>query len=48
MADGIAIIKVNSINIDPRNGFMPVTNIWCAHTINDKNPIPIIEPIIAL
>ncbi len=32
MAEGTAINKVNNTNTDPKKGFNPVTNIWCAHT----------------
>ena len=32
IAEGTAISRVNSTNTDPRNGFRPVTNMWCAHT----------------
>tara|TARA_Y100001933_G_C18957487_1_gene546647 strand:+ start:1331 stop:1546 length:216 start_codon:yes stop_codon:yes gene_type:complete len=42
------MIKVRNMNIDPRNGFKPETNMWCAHTMKDKNVIPIIEIIMAL
>src|SRR5210317_523551 len=46
-AEGMAINKVVNVNTDPRNGFIPETNIWCPQTIVDKNAIAIIEPIIA-
>ena len=48
MADGTAINKVNNVNIDPKNGFMPDTNMWCAHTIIDKEEIAKKEPTIAI
>ena len=42
------MISVNNVKIDPRNGFIPVTNIWCAHTTNDRIVIKSIDPTIAL
>src|SRR5690554_438510 len=47
-ADGIAINSVVNVNTDPRKGFIPETNIWCPHTIVDKNAIASTEVIIAL
>ena len=46
-ADGIAINRVVNTNTLPRNGFIPVTNMWCPQTINERNPIARIDPIIA-
>ena len=43
-AEGIAINKVVNVNTEPKKGLIPEINIWCAHTINDKNAIPKIEP----
>ena len=39
------MIKVRNMNMDPRNGFIPVTNIWCAHTMKESRAIPSIDPI---
>ena len=36
-AEGIAINNVVNVNTEPKNGFIPVTNIWWPHTIDDKN-----------
>ena len=47
-SEGIAIKRVVNVNTDPKNGFIPVTNIWCPQTIVDKNAIANIEIIIAL
>ncbi len=47
-ADGTAIISVRNMKTDPRNGFIPVTNMWCAHTTNESKEIPNMEPIMAL
>ena len=35
-------------NTEPRNGFIPVTNIWCPQTIKERKPMAKIEPIMAL
>ena len=32
IAEGTAINKVSNTNTDPRKGFKPVTNMWCAQT----------------
>ena len=42
------MINVNSVKIDPKKGFIPVTNIWCAHTTNERMAMNNIEPTIAL
>jgi hypothetical protein len=42
------MISVSSMNIDPRKGFIPVTNIWCAQTMNDRMAMNNIDPTIAL
>ena len=47
-AEGIAISRVVKVNTEPKNGFIPVINMWCPHTIKDKNPMANIEPTIAL
>ncbi|MNE89980.1 hypothetical protein D3C80_1874500 [compost metagenome] len=47
IADGIAINRVNSTNTEPKNGLIPDTNIWCAHTTSASEVIPIKEIIIA-
>src|SRR5690606_29026800 len=46
-AEGIAINKVVKVNTDPRNGFIPETNIWCPQTMVDKKAIAKREVIIA-
>src|SRR5690554_5639229 len=46
-ADGIAINKVVNVNTDPKNGFIPDTNMWCPHTKVDRNAIASKDPIIA-
>ena len=46
-AEGMAISNVVNVNTDPRKGFMPVMNMWCPHTMNDKKAIAIMEPIMA-
>src|SRR5690554_8020631 len=38
-ADGMAINRVVNVNTEPRNGFIPDTNIWCPQTMVDKNAI---------
>ena len=43
----MAINSVVNVNTDPKKGFIPEINIWCPHTIVDKNAIAIIDPIIA-
>src|SRR5436190_11402099 len=48
IADGTAINKVNNTNMDPRNGFSPVTNIWCAQTRNERIVIANSEPTMAM
>ena len=48
MADGIAIRRVNSTKTDPMNGFIPDTNIWCAHTRKARIQIANKEPTIAI
>ncbi len=46
-ADGTAMMSVRNIKMDPRNGFIPVMNIWWAHTMNESSEMPSSEPIIA-
>src|SRR3954466_9325733 len=48
IADGTAINKVNSTKKDPRNGFIPDTNMWCAHTRKDRMAIANNDPTIAI
>ena len=43
IAEGTAIINVNIVKTDPRNGFIPDINIWCAQTTNESAPMPKIE-----
>src|SRR5699024_5632496 len=47
-ADGIAINNVVKVNTDPKNGFIPETNMWCPQTKVDKNAIANKEAIMAL
>ena len=44
----MAINRVVNTNTEPKKGFMPVTNMWCPHTMKLKKPMPKMEPIIAL
>ena len=44
----MAINNVVNVNTDPRNGFIPVINIWWPQTIVDKKAIASIEKTIAL
>ena len=44
----MAIRSVVNVNTDPKKGFIPVINIWCPQTINDKKAIPRSAPTIAL
>src|SRR5438477_10745583 len=48
MADGTAISNVNKTKIDPRKGFNPVTNIWCAQTRKARIVMANNEPTIAI
>ena len=48
IADGTAINNVSNTKKEPRKGFMPVTNIWCAHTTNAKAVMANKEPTIAM
>jgi len=47
-ADGIAINRVVKVNTDPKNGFIPEINIWCPHTMVDRNAMARIEATMAL
>ena len=42
-ADGTAIINVKTTKKLEINGFTPDINMWCAHTMNDKNAIANME-----
>ena len=44
----MAINNVVNVNTDPKNGFIPDTNMWCPQTIVDKNAIAKIDATIAL
>src|SRR3982074_2139160 len=48
MADGMAIIIVESMNVAPRAGFMPDWNMWWPHTMNPSPAIPAIANTIGL
>src|SRR3954465_4797325 len=48
MAEGIAISRVSSTNTEPRKGFIPVTNIWCAHTRKARMVMANSEPTMAI
>ena len=37
-----------NVKTEPKNGFIPVINIWWPQTINDKNAIAINAPTMAL
>ena len=46
-ADGMAIRRVVNVNTDPKNGFIPEMNIWCPHTIVERNAMARMEAIMA-
>jgi hypothetical protein len=48
IADGMAISSVSNTKNAPRNGFMPDTNMWCAHTRNARMVMAKREPTIAI
>ena len=48
IADGIAISKVSNTNTEPRKGFIPLTNMWCAQTRNARMAIANSDPTIAM
>ena len=48
IADGTAINNVSNTKMDPRNGFNPVTNMWCAQTRKARIVIANNEPSIAI
>jgi hypothetical protein len=41
------MIRVRNMKIEPKNGFNPETNMWCAHTTKDRMVIPNKDPIMA-
>ena len=43
IAEGTAISNVVSVKTEPKNGFMPLTNIWCPQTMKLKTAIATIE-----
>src|SRR5688572_8004275 len=48
MADGTAINKVSKTKKEPKKGFKPVTNIWCAQTKKERVAIANKDPTIAM
>ena len=48
IAEGTAINSVSSTKTDPRKGFSPVTNIWCAHTRKARIAMANMEPSMAI
>src|SRR5205814_6621865 len=48
IAEGTAISNVSNTKTEPRNGFKPVTNIWCAQTRKERMAIANKEPTIAI
>ena len=48
MADGTAISNVSNTKKEPRNGFNPVTNIWCAQTRKASIAMANKEPTMAI
>ena len=46
-ADGIAINNVVNVNTDPKNGFIPVINMWWPQTIVERKAIAKTDAIIA-
>src|SRR5204862_7365383 len=39
-ADGTAMSSVDTMNVDPSVGFMPLMDMWWPHTIQPRNAIP--------
>ena len=48
MAEGRAIIIVESMNVAPSAGFMPDWNMWCPQTMNPSPAIPAMAKTIGL
>src|SRR5258707_3475282 len=42
IAEGTEMSSVDTMNVDPRVGFMPLMNMWWPHTIQPRNAIPTI------
>jgi hypothetical protein len=42
MAVGTAMISVVVAKKKPKYGCMPLTYMWCAHTMNESAPMPTI------
>src|SRR6266508_2231427 len=40
MADGTEMSSVDTMNVDPSVGFMPLMNMWWPHTIQPRTAIP--------
>src|SRR6266849_2250176 len=40
IAEGTAMSSVETMNVDPRVGFMPLMNMWWPQTIQPRNAIP--------
>jgi len=40
MAEGTAMNRVEIMNVWPNVGFMPLWNMWWPHTIQPRNPMP--------
>ena len=47
MAEGTAMTIVDIMKVVPSAGFIPLWNMWCPHTIHDRNAMPIIENAMA-
>ena len=48
MADGSAIMIVETMKVMPSAGFMPETNMWCPQTMNPRPAIAAMEYTIGL
>ena len=48
IADGTAMSNVSNTNTEPRKGFNPVTNMWCAQTRKASTAIANKDPTIAI
>src|SRR2546426_228375 len=40
IAEGTAISSVDTMNVEPSVGFIPLTNMWWPHTIQPRKLIP--------
>src|SRR5438093_12696522 len=47
IADGTAMTIVDSVNAMPTAGFIPLTNMWCPYTIQERKQIASMEETMA-